>query len=274
MTRVLVVVCALGGIAHADKDADAVKKVITAQVATVDHGDGDAFAASFAPDAYLISNHGYFVGADAKELFEGTWSPGESHDALAVDKAVIGHQGDVAWATVDVTDHETGFGSATYKQRITELLVRENGAWKSRAFFYTSALEDKPANWAEYPAKAENPPGTDGASAPLTAWLKSPADLAAHLHKGADVIVLGSGPGERGGASLLASWKKLAFAIDWARTGGDGKTYAWVAARVSRTVKVKGKDTSEPYWAMLLAVKGATDWEIVSVHYGQQQPGE
>lgn len=272
MKRVLVVVCLLGGTAYADKDADAIKKVVTAQVASVGHGDQDGFAASFAKDAFLISPGGYVLGADAKTLFDHTWNAGESHDQLKVDKIVVGHQGDVAWVTVDVTDHETGFDSTFSKLRITELLAREGGAWQGRAFYYMPAVKEMPSDWADYPAKPEKPPGADGASSPIAAWLRSPADLAAHLRKGADVIVLGSAPGERGGAALLQSWKKLAFAIDWARTGGDGKTYAWVAARVSRTSKYKGKDVALPYWALLLAVKGASDWEVVGVQYGQEQP--
>jgi len=90
------------------------------------------------------------------------------------------------------------------------------------------------------------------------------------------VIVLGSAAGERGlgadGAKLLGSWKKLAFTPAWTRAGGDGKTWAWLAARVSRKAKGKGRTVDEPYWALVLALRDAKDWEIVSVHYGQSRP--
>jgi hypothetical protein len=263
--------------ARADADLDAVKKVVTAQAMSIQHDTPDVFAQSFAKDAFLIVYGGYYPGDRAADAYNRTWNAGESSNRVKIDKLVVGRDGDVAWAAAELTLHESAMGeSSSGAYRLTELLVRDGAAWKGRAFLFSSGTKDDPARWADSPPRAEKPPGADGASSPIAAWLKSPGDLAAHLRKGDDVIVRGSEASERGAgagaAKLLTSWKKLAFAIDWARAGGDGTTYAWVAARVSRTAKVKGADVAEPYWALLLAHKGAADWEIVGLTYSQIQP--
>jgi ketosteroid isomerase-like protein len=286
MTRSLVLACAavaaIPRAARADGDADAIRAIVTEQAEWVGRDHGNTFVSHFASDAFAILPTGYGIGpADVAVKEQHAWCFHEGGLDASVDKIAIGRQGDVAWVTADLTYVESGMDAPPAKVpvRWTELLVRDGKRWVVHAMASSQTTPDRPADWAGQPL-TDTAPGTDGAASPIAAWLKSPGELAKHLHKGDDVIVLGSAAGERGGgagaAKLLASWKKLAFAIDWARAGGDGKTYGWIAARVSRTVKVKRDDVAEPYWALLLAVKsaGASDWEVVGVHYSQQLPAD
>jgi uncharacterized protein (TIGR02246 family) len=269
-------VAALAGAARADADANALGALVKAQVKAMTAPDADAFAATFDEDAFGVLAGGYANGPHAiGKAMACSWSNPEGTYYFTQGKTVIGRQGDVAWVTVDLTmtSKAMDMPAGTSHHRMTELLTRTSGGWKAHALYVSMATQDTPSMWTdEHLIADDNPPGAPTKDAPMLGWLTHPADLAAHLHKGSDVIVLGSAPGERGGASLLASWKKLTFAVDWSRAGGDGTSWAWLVARVSRDVKAGKAMVKEPYWVLALAVKGASDWEIVSLHYGQEHP--
>jgi ketosteroid isomerase-like protein len=269
-------IAGLAGRAHADADADALARLVKAQVKAMTAPDADAFAASFDADAFAVLSGGYANGPRAiGKAMACSWSNPEGTYYFTQGKTVIGRQGDVAWVTADLTMTSRAMDSPPGKTpfRMTELLTREGAAWKAHALYVSAATADLPSSWTDPRELAgDSPAGAATADAPMLGWLAHPADLAAHLRKGTDVIVLGSAPGERGGASLLASWKKLTFAVDWSRAGGDGKTWAWLVARVSRDAKAGKVAVKEPYWLLALAVRGAADWEIVSLHYGQDHP--
>ncbi|HTJ44481.1 MAG TPA: hypothetical protein VL463_20395 [Kofleriaceae bacterium] len=275
--RTLLVVCVLGGIAHADKDADAIKKQVKQTVYLANGATAFDADTVFAADAFAMVPGGYANGPAAiDKAMVCSWSNPEGSYDIKLGKVVVGHQGDVGWATIDLAIRERAMDSppATVPYRMTELFTRDGATWKAHAVYISMAIKDRAEDWGDdshYVSK-DSPPGAETRDAPMLGWLAHAPDLAAHLHKGADVIVLGSAPGERGGASLLGGWKKLVFATDWSRAGGDGKTWAWVVARVVRDVKVKDGIVKEPYWLLALAVKGAADWEIVSLHYGQDYP--
>jgi uncharacterized protein (TIGR02246 family) len=269
------------GAARADRDGDAVRAVVDQQIKAMAASDETAFADTCAADALVMLPGGYARGPAAIGKTVHVWLSSPLVEVVQLDRAVIGRAGDVAWVTADVTmsavpsDSETRF---QMRVRATELLTRDRGGWKVRAAFVSQGKKDDPTHWnAVLPA--ERVPGDEAAAtAPLVAWLGKPADLAAHLHAGDDVIVLGSDAAERGAgaaaARLLGGWKKLAFTPQWVRAGGDGKTFAWVAARVVRKVTIKGlaHPIDEPYWVLALAIQGAAGWELVGVHYGQDPP--
>jgi hypothetical protein len=278
---VVLMVGGLGGTARADADADAVTKLVQAQVKAIGNmeipeDDPITFAGTIADSAFVMLPSGYAATpADAEKQMHRTWCGHEATIVGRATKVVVGHAGDAAWVTADVKAVVGVMDSPamTTMYRLTELLVRDRGAWKARAMLVSEAVKDEPQRWAKAPLDQDRPPGTATAGAPMADWLAHTGDLAAHVRAGADVVVLGSAPGERGdgprAAALLGQWKKLAFAVDWTRAGGDGKTYAWLAGRVSRTATVKGAAIKEPYWVLALAVMGAKGWEVVAVHYAQ-----
>jgi hypothetical protein len=290
-TRALGIVVAMGFTAlappaRAGADA-AVRKVLDAQVAAIaGHVPAD-FAAGFAdkPFAMLPGGYARTRAATGTAAARGWWSD-DARRVIAAGKvasAVIGVAGDRAWLTAEVALTGTVPGEAkagTDRYRVTELFVQHGGAWQVHATFWSQARADRPDDWS--PAMfstddASGAPALDRTS-PGATWIDQPADLAKHLRAGKDVIVLGSGPGERGagpaGGRLLTSWKKIAFGADWVTAGGDGATWAWLGGRISRQTNI-GADSdprSEPYWALLLLVKGPGGWEVVSAHYGQTMP--
>jgi hypothetical protein len=280
MKRCSAIVCAvLGAIsatAHADAKAD-VKSVIAAQLAAVGKGDDGAFAATLDDGVFAMLPGGYAQGAkDTGLAVTRAWTTNDGLNSATLGKAVIGVKGTIAWATADVLLTYMLAGKPQLTPiRLTELFHADHGAWKAIALDASQAKKDDPEFWAEDAVAMDHdqPPGDDADAAPMKDWLAHPTDLAAHLRAGNDVVVLGSSAGERGdgagAAKLLAGWKKLVFATDWARASTDDATYAWLAARVTRKVKGKHETIDEPYWALVLAVKGDHDWEIVSVHYAQ-----
>jgi ketosteroid isomerase-like protein len=268
---------ALSGQARA---SDPVTAVLDAQSRAIGADDADGFAATFAPDGFALMPIGYATSAkDAGRVMSASWHPDEGDyqaKSASVQTAVIGHAAGVAWVTAELEiKFEDPLPSMTF--RVTELLTRDHGRWRVQAYQASQALPDKPDDWfrmQEMPVAGAH--GTRGAA--LAGWLKHTATLAGHLHPGNDVIVLGSSSGERGagaaGAKLLHGWRHLAFKVEQARQGGDGTSYAWVAARVSRRAKTKAGTKRIPYWAMILAVKGTAGWEVVSVHYSQDVANE
>ncbi|MCE9578026.1 MAG: nuclear transport factor 2 family protein [Deltaproteobacteria bacterium] len=284
-----VVLGALAAPVAAGNDTAAIRKVLDAQVKAISRHDGPAFAATFAPTIYAMLPGGYATSASSagKGAARGWWGADMMHVTAKarVAKAVIGQAGERAWITADLTlsevSAEDGSKGPDEAYRVTELLVRQKGAWKVHATYWSQAVPDEPGAWANTILDGDDgmPDGdpTPGNGAPGAAWAAKPADLAAHLRGGKDVVVLGSAPRERGegpaAATLLAGWKRIAFDVDWLRAGGDGTSYAWVAGRISRGVKDREQGTiHEPYWMMVLLVKGASDWEVVSAHYGQTSP--
>lgn len=278
--------CACAGVAVAAlarpaRAGDPVTAVLDAQSRAIARDDAKAFAATFAPDGFALLPIGYAASAaEAGKMMSATWHPTEGDyqaKSASVQTAVIGHAGGVAWVTAEVkVGFEAPMPAMTF--RVTELLTRDHGRWKVRAYQASQGLPDKPDEWLrmkEMPVPGAH--GTRGAA--LAGWLKGTATLARHLHPGNDVIVLGSAPGERAagaaGAELLRSWKGIAFTVEQARQGGDGKTFAWLAARVSRQARTKDRARKRiPYWAMVLAIKGAAGWEVVSAHYSQDVANE
>jgi ketosteroid isomerase-like protein len=279
----LLLVCAamaaIHGTARADADAAAIKKIVDAQMKAITNQDGKAFAATFDEDAFANLPGGYGItGGGVARAMKCAWTNPEGSYDPKLTKLVTGRQGDVAWATIDLVMTEALMDMRPIKtpMRWTELFTREGKTWMAHALYSSEPEKDDPEQWAGYDFTTDAPPGAPTDGAPLVGWLASTGDLAAHLHAGAEVVALGSAAGERGdgpgAAKLLASWKKLAFTTAWTRSGGDGKTWAWTAARVSRKAKGKHGLVDEPYWALVLAVHGAQDWEIVNVHYGQTHP--
>jgi hypothetical protein len=265
--------------ARADADAAAIKKIVQAQVSAVTGPDEKAFAATFDDDGFanLPGGYGITTGGIAGAA-KCAWFVQEGVMNASLTKVVIGRQGDVAWVTADVMFTESLMDESPIKlpMRWTELLTREGKTWKAHALYESQAVKDDPDTWKVFDGPGDTPPGAETQGAPLAGWLASTGDLASHLHAGADVIALGSAAGERGegagAAKLLGSWKKLAFKTAWSRAGGDGKTWAWLAARVSRSAKGAHGNVDEPYWALVLAIHGDRDWEVVGVHYGQTFP--
>jgi hypothetical protein len=274
------VIAALSHVARADADADAVKQVVTAQADAIAGGDGKAFAATLADDAFVMLAGGYArTPAEAVTIVPKSGWPGRTVRAK-VTRAVVGRADAVAWVAAElifaVKRKDRPVVNVPY--RLTELLTRDGTAWKARAVTASMPTTDAPTDWVDQTID-EHPPGGDAdAKVPLRAWLGQPADLAPHLRAGGDVVVYGSDTGERGAGpaarSLLGRWKKLSFASAWVRAGGDGKTYAWVASRVMRTARLDDRYVQVPYWLLVLGVRGASDWEVVSVHYSQVPPGE
>ncbi len=287
----LLLVCAAlaarsGSARAGDADAVAVRKVIDAEVKAVAKQDPVAFGATLASDVFVMLPGGYAIGPDHAAAAMGQWKNSDhTIEDARLTKATIGHAGDVAWVTADLTlEFSTmdAHGTQQAAYRMTGLYTRDHATWKARALYASSATKDEPARWAGAETN-EDVPGTDAAAtAPLAGWFAKTSELAAHLHTSDDVVVLGSDTHERAvgtaaAAKLLGQWKNLAFDLDWVRAGGDGKTYAWIAGRMTRMVKLEGAgntyyDVFEPYWALALAIKGAHDWEVVGVQYGQDPP--
>jgi len=261
--------------ADADTAAD-IKAVLLAQITAITAGDGAAFAKTIAAsDVFAILPGGYAsTAAQAGPIVQRAWPKGSNVASLTT--LVSGSQGDVAWATasLELKPSNPDFATGTY--RATELFVRDGGTWKVHAISISTALQDIPQMWAKGDwAKRDKPPGSNAKNSPLAGLLAHPADLASHLHASPEVVVLGAfterGEGPDAGKAL-AAWKDVAFTTAWTRAGGDGKTYVWLAARVSRKVTVNAKPIDEPYWVLVLAIKGTKDWEIVSAHYSQLLP--
>lgn len=278
---VCAVIAAQAAVAHADAKSD-VKKVIAAQVAAITKNDEPAFAATLDDSVFAMLPGGYAQGSPdgAASAMTRGWSKNDGLKSAVLGKVVVGAKDSIAWATADVKITFMAMGKPTvYPYRLTEMFQSDHGAWKAIALYASQPMKDDPGAWVDDAVRLgeDNPPGheTDGAN--MADWLAHPTDLASHLRAGGDVVVLGSSAGERGdgpgGAKLLAGWKKLAFATDWTRASTDDSTYAWLAARITRKAKAKEYGmVDEPYWVLVLAVKGADDWEIVSIHYAQDQP--
>jgi hypothetical protein len=272
-------IAAIHGTARADAQAD-VKKVLAAQMAAVTAGDEAAFAATLDDGVFAMLPGGYATTAkQAGAAMSRGWSKNDGLKSATLGKIVIGSKDTIAWATADVTVTFMAMGKAQpTPHRMTELFQNDHGAWKAIALYASRAIKDNPADWSNDAVAMDHdrPPGHEADGANMMDWLAHPTDLAKHLGAGKDVVVLGSATGERGdgagAAKLLAGWKKLEFATDWARGSTDDATFSWLAARVTRKVKVKNDTIDEPYWALVLAVKGDKDWEIVSIHYAQDPP--
>jgi ketosteroid isomerase-like protein len=269
--RALWILIALGGVAHADVDGDAVRHVIDAQAAAITAADAKAFAATFASDGFSALPGGYGeTAAQAGAAMFRTMHPddGTSATPARIAKAVIGHDGGVAWATIDLGVQVPVGGKLTKRAyRVTELFTRDGAAWKARAIFASQVKRTYEGMTGDlsFPGGVE-----DAATLPMAPWLVSTAELARHLRAGPDVIVLGSSAGERGAgpaaAKLLQKWKKIPFSLVQGRAGGDGKTFAWLYMIVSN------EQDGQPYWALVLAVQGAKGWDVVGAHYAQEQP--
>lgn len=273
-------IVALARVAHADAQAD-VKKVLAAQLKAVAANDEAAFAATLDDGAFVMLPGGYATSPDAAaSAMTRGWSKNDGLHAATLGKVVAGAKGEIAWVTADAKLTFMAMGKPQVTPyRVTELFQRDHGAWKAIAMFASQPVKDEPGRWADDAVllEADAPPGHDADGANLKEWIAHPADLAAHLRAGPDVVVLGSAAGERGdgpaAAKLLGSWKKLVFSTDWLRASTDDTTYSWLAARVTRKVKTKDYGTlDEPYWLLALAVKGDAGWEIVSLHYAQDMP--
>jgi hypothetical protein len=273
-------IAALARAARADAQAD-IKKVLTAQMASVTKGDEAGFAATLDDSVFAMLPGGYAMGpTDAGAAMSRGWSKNDGLKSATLGKVVVGAKDTIAWATADAKVTFMAMGKAQVTPyRITEMFQADHGAWKAIALFASQPMKDDPTVWVDDAVRLgeDNPPGheTDGAN--MKDWLAHPGDLAAHLRAGNDVVALGSSAGERGdgpaAAKLLGGWKKLVFTDDWTRASTDDSTFSWLAARVQRKAKTKEYGiTDEPYWVLVLAVKGDHGWEIVSVHYAQDMP--
>ncbi len=268
--------------ARAD-DRAAIRKVLDAQVKAIARHDGLAFARTFGKDGFAMLPGGYAPTATAAGVAMGrAWAAEAPAVKARVDKAVIGHDGATGWITADVTVVQADPADrrphdVTY--RVTALLRRTGTAWLTQATYWSIAEPDDDQQWVNALYEDDGDDG-DGGDAPPTApgfaWIAQPAELATHLRAGKDVVVLGSAPRERGagpaGAKLLAGWKRIRFAPAWRSAGGDGASYAWLAGRIERPAQANGETIQIPYWTLVLLVKAAGGWEVVSAHFGQTMP--
>ncbi|HEY1549562.1 MAG TPA: hypothetical protein VGG28_17160 [Kofleriaceae bacterium] len=193
-------------------------------------------------------------------------------DARTTDALVIGtpHAG----PSPSVSLSRDGASAIATSARTSELLASTPAGWKIAAAFASDARPnadvDRDAKAGKAPPPLALPPAGGDASL-LAAFAALAADgVDATAAKRADLVAIGSGPGERtvGGAVLArgwnAAWKgKLTIASSTAGLAPSGTT-GWVVARVTQAKS----GYAVPFTLFCIFDKTATGaWSLVHVHF-------
>jgi ketosteroid isomerase-like protein len=288
---VFAALCALSSPARAGKPADDVAKVADAQIAawSKDGDPDDAVAKLYTKDA-SFSVTGGAASDDAPEvdsatlgstLINAVWIVKSKVSTRAVS---IAKDGKTAWVSfglhVKVDRSENGRADfPEYDYRATEILVSTSGGWKlaggtwsqaqPNAKINKEAAAGKPRTLAELPASHGDKTLLDAFSSLLRSRLGPSATART------DLVVIGSGPGERtvGGAKLAKAWDAawqghLAALGSPAVHVAPSGTTGWVIANVELTKKVGAKSYVIPFRVCFVFDKDdAATWTLAHAHF-------
>ena len=197
-------------------------------------------------------------------------------DVRTADARVIGTPKPIGAPSIGVSrDGASAWASATGATRVSELLVKTPAGWQIAVEFATEPRDDHEAALAAKAGKPDPqlalPPGGGDASL-LAAFAKLASDgVDADAAKRADLVAIGSAPGERtvGGAVLARGWNaywkgRVAIGSSVAGIAPSGTT-GWVAADVSQPKS----GYAIPFTLFCIFDKTATGaWSLVHVHFG------
>ncbi len=216
--------------------------------------------------------------------FDAAWQP---HDALLVsttglvpDLRAFGASGDHADDDIAVTvarDGKTAWASATTKRggaawRASDIAVKTASGWQLAALAWTKPIANDAVNRDAKAGKLTSPKlaGDAGDASLNAAFAKLASDgVDAAAAARADLVAIGSGPGERTigpvfGKAWNAAWKgHVTIASSIARAAPSGTT-GWVAARI----ELAKQGYKIPFFAFAVFDKSASgEWSLVHIHF-------
>lgn len=213
------------------------------------------------------------VAADALVISRTATASGGPGELAAArgSKPLIGATADAAWVVADLTqldvmvyDCPPALARCHPKRpvRLSELVVKTPKGWQVVAAHVQARAKGGGAEPDALPATT--------AAGPLTAWLVDPAALDAALANDANVVVLGTEPGERAvgkkaAHKLLGGWRKLKLSIAGAPREVHGARWAYAAANVDWTRKPD--DVIHMRATVFATSTDGTTWTAVVAHY-------
>jgi hypothetical protein len=205
---------------------------------------------------------------------------GQPRDAVLVSTTGIvkafDATGDHADSDVAVTiarDGKTAWASATTKAwRASDLAVKTATGWQLAAVAWTKPIANDDVNRDAKAGKLTSPklagdPGDASLNAAFARLATSGIDAGAAAR--ADLLAIGSGPGERTvgpifGKAWNAAWKgHVTITSSIARAAPSGST-GWVAARI----ELAKQGYKIPFFAFAVFDKSASgEWSLVHIHF-------
>jgi hypothetical protein len=224
--------------------------------------------ATLPPPSWLVDNLPAMATPEGSAITKAIES-----DARTPDARVIGTAKPIGAPSIGLS--RDGASAWASGNRVSELLVKTPAGWQIAAEFATEPRGDDEAARAAKAGKPAPqlalPPGGGDASL-LAAFGKLASDgVDADAAKRADLVAIGSAPGERtvGGAVLARGWNaywkgRVKIASSVAGIAPSGTT-GWVAANVSQAKS----GYAIPFTLFCIFDKTAAgDWSLVHVHFG------
>lgn len=254
--------------------ADALREVVTKQLDTVGVNSLDR-SDVFTPDATVISANLITTRDDLKLIGVADKAMDYSgHDDKDV-MITLSRDGKSAWASelASVTLLEPNTPGSDHAWRVSDVLVQTPKGWRIAAAAWTepraNASVNRDAKAGKLTAeKLDSPSGDPNLGAAFAKLTTEGVDASAAAR--ADLVAIGSGPGERtvGGASFAKAWNaawkgKLTIISSVARTLPSGTT-GWVAATV--TLAKAGYTIPFTVFCVFDKAAGGT-WSLVHIHF-------
>jgi hypothetical protein len=246
------------------------RAVLQAQLAAL--GDNEAFAATFAAQATVLTSS----GANEVHAFDshaasaiGSLNPHAEVQSATFDHFVSGSAGQIAWFAADLhitvvsREPESQPSTESATVRAIELLDATAG-WKVTVAAFTSVASLNKSGACNIRDVTD--------AGPLTSLLTSPPAIAAALGDGA--VVYGTDPSERGlgtkdARALLARWKNLTISLDEPPKIREvrGAMYGYAMGKVHITTKPGGPSYSLNAFLLALPIAGGK-WSVIGASYG------
>jgi hypothetical protein len=246
------------------------RAVLKAQLAAL--ADNDAFAATFAPQATVLTSSGaneVHVSDSHAASAIASMNPHAEIKSATFDHFTAGSAGQVAWFAADlhitVLSHEPENppSSETTTVRAIELLDGAAG-WKVTVAAFTNVAKLNKTGACNIRDVTD--------VGPLTNLLTSPTTIASTLGEGA--VVYGTDPGERGlgtkdAKALLAKWKDLTVTLDSPPKVHEvrGATYGYAMATVHVVTKPGGPAYRLNAFVLALPAAGGK-WSVIGTSFG------
>jgi hypothetical protein len=159
-------------------------------------------------------------------------------------------------------------------KRVSEVLAKIDGTWKSVTSFVSVGMKDKAAHAAAVAGKLPPPPAPPGdeAPAPLAAAFRCDMGACEDAASREDMTIIGSAPGERslgGGAWARAwsAWKDRTRVVGTPRGGlAPGGGVGWIVADVAVSY-ASAKETHEIQFRVFVVYeRDGASWRTAAAH--------